>query len=293
MGRRLSLMSIAVANLLGAVEYSIVMPSLYGYLNTFGETQDWFFGLVLSSFQLSQLLTSSLFGLWIDKRPMREVIIAAIAFSILGNMLYVFSWSHWMVLVSRAISGIGGNVVVASNTYVVRATPPERRSAVAAKVFSFSNLGLLAGPAFNFVLAFFNWEIGPIKIDPLNGAGLLMSALLVAGLIFILSCFEEPSKTHSAEHGETKQELTKSEKYKELIKPAVITIFVADFILAFNQTCLETFLTPLTKKYWGWEQFQNSLLYSGLTILFVFWFVSITFLSRVLQDRALILIGMC
>jgi 16S rRNA C1402 (ribose-2'-O) methylase RsmI len=43
---------------------------------------------------------------------------------------------------------------------------------------------------FLYCLAFFNWEIGPIKIDPLNGAGLLMSALLVAGLIFILSCFE-------------------------------------------------------------------------------------------------------
>jgi len=38
------------------------MPSLYLYLNTFGATQDWFFGIVLSSFQLSQLLTSSLFG---------------------------------------------------------------------------------------------------------------------------------------------------------------------------------------------------------------------------------------
>lgn len=85
----------------------------------------------------------------------------------------------------------------------------ERRSAVAAKVFSFSNLGLLAGPAFNFVLgkiqltitalyvilmyyysAFFDWKIGPIEITPLNGAGLLMAMLLVAGLIFILSCFE-------------------------------------------------------------------------------------------------------
>lgn len=103
----------------------------------------------------------------------------------------------------------------------------------------------------------------------------------------------EPSKTNEEHDGETKKELTKSEKYQELIKPAVITIYVADFILAFNQTCLETFLTPLTKKYWGWEQFENSLLYSGLTILFVFWFVSITFLSRVLQDRALIMIGTC
>jgi len=31
---------------------------------------------------------------------MREVINIAIAFSIIGNILYIFSWNHWMVLVS-------------------------------------------------------------------------------------------------------------------------------------------------------------------------------------------------
>lgn len=50
---------------------------------------------------------------------MKEVLIVSIVFGIFGNTLYGFAQHAWMVLIGRVLAGIGANIGVAANTYIV------------------------------------------------------------------------------------------------------------------------------------------------------------------------------
>lgn len=79
--------------------------------------------------------------------------------------------------------------------------------------------------------------------------------------------------------------------YQEYIREEIITVIAVQFNSYFNQVALETMVTPLTNTLLGWGELENSILFclAGVEIIFVF--LLVTWLSKRLQDRTLILIG--
>ena len=66
------------------------MPSLWLYLKQLDpEVPELFFGVCLGAFNASQMLFSPLFGYWLDRRPMKEVVVFCLAVGIIGNSVYV------------------------------------------------------------------------------------------------------------------------------------------------------------------------------------------------------------
>lgn len=80
--------------------------------------------------------------------------------------------------------------------------------------------------------------------------------------------------------------------YEQYIREEVVCVYAACFTVFFMQTTLETFLTPFTKDYFNWEATENSILYAvcGFEIMIVFLFLS--FMSKKISDRLLMLIGL-
>ena len=63
------------------------------------------------------------------------------------------------------------------------------------------------------------------------------------------------------------------------------------FSAFFGQTCLEAVVTPLMERYFGSDDYENSLLFlfAGLELVLVSAFVA--FVSMRVSDRSLILVG--
>lgn len=80
--------------------------------------------------------------------------------------------------------------------------------------------------------------------------------------------------------------------YKEYIRDEVIVVIFTAFTVIFIQTSIETFLTPFTKDYYGWNETGNSILYSvcGVEIMLVF--VMLTLITSKISDRLLMVIGL-
>ncbi|XP_070567590.1 uncharacterized protein [Ptychodera flava] len=78
---------------------------------------------------------------------------------------------------------------------------------------------------------------------------------------------------------------------KEFIREEVVVILAAQFFFLFNQTSLETLLTPYTLQYLNFNEIQNSLLYCGAGLEVIFAFVLIKFLSKKVEDRTLLAFG--
>jgi len=114
-----------------------------------------------------------------------------------------------------------------------------------------------------------------------------MIIMLIIGGIFILFAFEEPP----LDQNQGKEIKFEFSRYKELIKSATVTIFFVQFVVFFNQTTLETIVTPMSQKYYNWTQLPNSIFYASVTACFILWFAIISKISSHVQDRSLILFG--
>lgn len=79
--------------------------------------------------------------------------------------------------------------------------------------------------------------------------------------------------------------------YNDYIRDEVVAVFFTTFTVIFMQTSLETFLTPFTRDYFGWTDAGNSLLYAvcGVEIMLVF--LMLSFISKLVSDRILMIIG--
>ncbi|XP_028830909.1 major facilitator superfamily domain-containing protein 8 isoform X1 [Denticeps clupeoides] len=78
----------------------------------------------------------------------------------------------------------------------------------------------------------------------------------------------------------------------EFLREEVVVLLTAQFITLFNQTALETMVTPLTQRYFGFGELGNSVMYSlcGVEVILGFFFVR--WLSRVVADRAVLAVGL-
>ncbi|XP_053739893.1 major facilitator superfamily domain-containing protein 8 [Synchiropus splendidus] len=79
---------------------------------------------------------------------------------------------------------------------------------------------------------------------------------------------------------------------REFLREEVVVLLTAQFITLFNQTALETMVTPLTQRYFNLEELGNSLMYSlcGVEVILGFFFVR--WLSRRVSDRAMLAVGL-
>uniref|UniRef100_UPI0037E89534 major facilitator superfamily domain-containing protein 8 n=1 Tax=Semicossyphus pulcher TaxID=241346 RepID=UPI0037E89534 len=79
---------------------------------------------------------------------------------------------------------------------------------------------------------------------------------------------------------------------RELLREEVVVLLTAQFITLFNQTALETMVTPLTQRYFGFGELGNSLMYSlcGVEVILGFFFVR--WLSGKVADRAVLAVGL-
>ncbi|KAM9789566.1 major facilitator superfamily domain-containing protein 8 [Neosynchiropus ocellatus] len=79
---------------------------------------------------------------------------------------------------------------------------------------------------------------------------------------------------------------------REFLREEVVVLLTAQFITLFNQTALETMVTPLTQRYFNFEELGNSLMYSlcGVEVILGFFFVR--WLSGKVSDRAMLAVGL-
>ncbi|XP_051989392.1 uncharacterized protein mfsd8l2 isoform X2 [Xyrauchen texanus] len=79
---------------------------------------------------------------------------------------------------------------------------------------------------------------------------------------------------------------------QEFLREEVVVLLTAQFITLFNQTALETMVTPLTQKYFGFGELGNSVMYSLCGVEVIAGFFLVRWLSHVLEDRVVLAVGL-
>ncbi|KAG7217528.1 hypothetical protein INR49_021455 [Caranx melampygus] len=366
--RKLTFFTIGLIFLLSGVEYAVILPTIWKYLQTL-DAAPYFLGLALSAFSLSGLLSGPLFGHLSDRtRTTKKLILFANIFEIVGNFMYFMGYSKWLLLSSRLVAGIGTGAGSSIFGFLTRSTAPEDRATVFAAVMACRQAGLLIGPAFNIFLRLCDFHMGPFVVNKYTAPGLFMCLLwILIQLVVLFMYWDLPplerkkaqdssaSKSEEEEHegGFAEDEEEESDEGKplmrsqelvgsygsvvtpsplgdhmsaasnarpnhispppspppsgtqespssfknfsisrEFLREEVVVLLAAQFITLFNQTALETMVTPLTQKYFGYGELENSVMYCLCGVEVIAGFLFVRWLSRRVAERVVLAIGL-
>uniref|UniRef100_A0A3P9NI33 Major facilitator superfamily domain containing 8-like 2 n=1 Tax=Poecilia reticulata TaxID=8081 RepID=A0A3P9NI33_POERE len=313
--RTLTFLTIGLIFMLSGIEYAVILPTIWRYLQIL-EAPPYFLGLGLSAFSLSALLTGPLFGVWSDRSKTTKSIIL---FSNLFEIAVKF-------LIYSVGAGAGSSIF----GFLTRSTLPEERAGIFAAIMACRQAGLLVGPAFNLFLRLCDFKLGPFVVNKYTSPGIFMCLLwtllqfvVLAGywdvppikekLQFTLVLTQKklgrgspvfsPHQTLSP-HRVPVESFFQSNLFAdflvdssvfhitEFLREEVVVLLTAQFITLFNQTALETMVTPLTQRYFSFGELGNSLMYSlcGVEVIVGFFFVR--WLSSKVADRVVLAVGL-
>ena len=180
------------------VEYALIFPSLWEYLQSLGVPEDnplWL-GATLSSITLTDILSGLVVGKVLDStHNNRALVLILNCPQILGSILYLSSSSPLMLLCSRLVSGLGKGITIVFLSDICRSTDLEERTPVMLLFDVYFQSGLLLGPLFNMVLT--EVEVGPV--NRLNSPGLLLTLVWCLFSVLVMLLYRDLVKIRQEE----------------------------------------------------------------------------------------------
>ncbi|XP_041746825.1 major facilitator superfamily domain-containing protein 8 [Coregonus clupeaformis] len=79
---------------------------------------------------------------------------------------------------------------------------------------------------------------------------------------------------------------------REFLREEVVVLLTAQFITLFNQTALETMVTPLTQQYFNFGELENSIMYCICSVEVIAGFLFVRWLSRRTAERVVLAVGL-
>jgi ceroid-lipofuscinosis MFS transporter 7 len=276
------------------VEYAVILPTIWDYMHESFNANGIFMGTTISAFSISGVISGLYMGKLSDSINFtKPILLIGNLFEIMGNFIYFVAINKWLLLMSRFISGIGMGVSPVLVADIAKRTSKDERTSILTLVFSCRQLGLMLGPVFNLFLSKFHFKFSIFNITDKNSPGFFMFIMWILIEIFIWAFYFEDynNDVKNYTNNNDNKSLLADYKIVNYKNVEVIILVMATFIYSFNQTALETIVTPFTKEMFSWNEFENSLLFgiAGVEIIIVYVIVKI--LTKYIADRLLLFIG--
>mmetsp|Transcript_7088 Transcript_7088/g.14249 ORF Transcript_7088/g.14249 Transcript_7088/m.14249 type:complete len:548 (-) Transcript_7088:74-1717(-) len=294
-----------------AVEYGVVMPSLFTYLLRLddGTRSDrdinYQYGLIIAIFSLASLASKPLIGYLADKRPYKETIIWSTMIAIIGNLLY-FSADYFVnmfgdhrhafvyLLTARILAGVGCANTSLVFSFVARTVPGERRTKYMTILSMGKIFGFLLGPGLNLITAHMKFTFGNFHVDEYNAPGLFVALVLLALIALLFGVLEEPPSYDINAVGRSESEIAQLGSvwhlYRLMSLPVLLS-FLNIFYYNFLIGCVESFVVPLATIAFQWSTIQTSYIFLAITAsVLVNSFLVIGCSGRI-EDRTFLLVS--
>ena len=168
-----------------------------------------FGGLLGALYAGLQFVAAPMWGRLSDRVGRRPVLLTSLCGSVLAYVLWVFSASFTLFLVSRVIAGAMSGNVATANAAVADVTTAETRSRGMAAVGMAFGLGFVIGPAIGGLSH--SWILGPtavggLGLHPFSGPAAIAAGLAILNLglaIFVFPETNPPANRAAVQPGRT------------------------------------------------------------------------------------------
>ena len=196
---------------LGCVSFSIVMPTLWPYLNSLHAGKS-FLACVIAMYSVGEAIGALYFGWLATKVSTRRTTIFSTCVGVVGSVLYCIAGSFpqykigaCMVLVGRLTQGVwSGAAQAVQQAHLAKALPVNQLTGTTVMLNAYACFGFVVGPVFGLVfdiLPQFRIPYMGLSVNELSIPGyfvLLSTIVTVVMYMFLFEDIEDASSTTSA-----------------------------------------------------------------------------------------------
>ena len=147
-GKLTVLMITAFVDMLGL---AMIIPLLPFYATKMGASAT-IVGVLIAAFSIAQLASAPLWGRFSDRYGRRPALLAGLLISAIAYVIFAYSSTIWLLLISRVVQGFGGGTIGVVQAYVADASDPNDRAKSLGWLSAATSLGAVVGPAIGSVL---------------------------------------------------------------------------------------------------------------------------------------------
>ena len=243
-------------------------------------------GIAIALYSFVQFLFNPVLGKLSDKYGRKPVIVVCLFLNAMGYIVFSFTHSYILLLVSRVIAGIGGSSIGVAQAYIADITTRENRSKGMGLIGAAFGLGFVFGPLIGGLLSEFGYAV----------TGYVAAGFsLIAFTSTILYLPESLKKSQIIE--QTQNQLRRkifdfAAMKKILQKPDLAILVLLFFILTFSFANIYGTFALLGLKVYGFTDMQNGYMFGivGLTSAIVQGGL-IGRINKVMSKKTILMVG--
>ncbi|MFZ0456569.1 MAG: MFS transporter [Ignavibacteriaceae bacterium] len=208
-------------------------------------------GVAIAVYSLVQFIFNPLFGKISDKNGRKPIILICLLLNALGYVIFAFSNTYLMLIISRIIGGIGGSSIGVAQAYIADITTKENRSKGMGMIGAAFGLGFVFGPLIGGLLSKFGY-----MVTGFGSAGF-------STLAFIFTAFLLPESLLSKDTGKiTAKKILDIQGMKSVFrKPDLSLLVILFFILTFTTANIYAIVPLLGYQVYGFSNLQNGYIF--------------------------------
>jgi len=208
-------------------------------------------GIAVAAYSLTQFFFNPILGELSDKYGRKPVIVVTLLLNAAGYIIFAFTETYLVLLISRIIAGIGGSSIGVAQAYIADVTPKEKRAKGMGLIGVAFGLGFVFGPMIGGYLAKFGYMV--------TGFGSASFSLIA----FALTLFFLPeSRINKVGEIIRKRKLIDFDSLKKIFRKSdlalLITLF---FILTFSVANIYGTFALVGYKVYHFTDLQNGYMF--------------------------------
>ena len=261
--------------------FGILIPILPTFATKVLHVDEMAIGIAIAIYSLVQFFFNPIFGELSDKHGRKPMIVISLFINAIGYVIFAFTSSFLLLIISRIVAGIGGSSIGVAQAYIADITTKENRS---------KGMGLI-GAAFGLGFVF-----GPLIGGLLSKYGYMVTGFASGGfsiLAFVLTLLLLPESLKQKNKQIRKRKLFDVNSFKKVFsKPSLAILVVLFFILTFSVANIYGTFALLGYKVYGFTDLQNGYMYGiiGLMSAIVQGGL-LSYISKYVNDKKLIIFG--
>jgi MFS family permease len=248
----------------------LIFDSIHTILNVSGQGEFksivLFGGALGGIYSFLQFLAAPLWGRLSDKIGRRPVLIISIAGMVLSYVLWIFSGSFTLIVLSRFIGGIMGGNISTATAIVADVTQKENRSKGMAFIGIAFAVGFIIGPSLGGIFSMIDLtkylpQMVGMGINPFSAAAAVACLLSVVNLFWVILKFEESLPENKRGKGENFRSVNPFKLFKPLPYAGINTTIIAHFIFLLSFSGMEFTLTFLAVERLNYTSMNNAVMF--------------------------------
>ena len=226
-----------------------------------------FGGVLVFLYSFLQFIMAPVFGSLSDKLGRRPILLISIFGNAIAYLMWVFSGSFLVLVISRLLSGLMGSNITTATAAVSDTTTNKTRSRGMAIIGIAFGIGFILGPAIGGLSAAFlplhEWIEGSeaYGINPFSAPALIAFLLCVWNFVFVLRKFPETLPKEKRGKGKLYRTINPIKLFHVESYPGVSNVIWVNFIFLAAFGAAENMLTFLTFEKLGYSAAQNGMLF--------------------------------